>query len=40
MEINREWRKIARKENRVRLLSEMKEKYKISDEDFEKLSKI
>ena len=40
MEINREWRKIARKENRDRLLSEMKDKYKISDDDFEKLSKI
>jgi hypothetical protein len=40
MEMNREWRKIARKEYRERILSEMKTKYKISNEDLEKISKI
>jgi len=37
-EMNKEWRKIARKENRDRVLAEMKAKYKISDDDMEKLA--
>jgi hypothetical protein len=38
--MNRKWRKISQKENRDRVLSDIKDKYKISDEDFEKLLKI
>jgi hypothetical protein len=38
--MNKEWRKIARKENRDRVLAEMKAKYKISEEDMEKLAKL
>ncbi len=40
LEINKEWRKIARSENRKRILTEMKNKYKISDEDMDKLEKL
>ena len=38
--MNREWRKISRKENKERLLNDLKAKYKISDEDMEKLMKM
>jgi hypothetical protein len=38
--LNKEWRKIARKENRERVFAELKAKYKISDEDMEKLEKL
>jgi hypothetical protein len=38
--MNREWRKISRKENKERLLNDLKTKYKISDEDMEKLVKL
>jgi hypothetical protein len=38
--MNKEWRKIARKENRERVFAELKAKYKISDEDMEKLEKL
>ena len=38
--MNREWRKISRKENKDRLLAELKTKYKISDEDMEKLMRL
>ncbi len=40
VEMNKEWRKIARKENRDRVLAEMKAKYNISEEDMEKLAKL
>ena len=38
--MNKEWRKITRKENKDKLLTELKTKYKISDEDMEKLMKL
>jgi hypothetical protein len=38
--MNKEWRKISRKDNKDKLLSEMKEKYSISDDDMEKLAKL
>jgi hypothetical protein len=38
--MNKEWRKIARKENRERIFADLKAKYKISDEDMEKLEKL
>jgi hypothetical protein len=38
--MSKEWRKIARKENRERVFAEMKAKYKITEEDMEKLIKL
>ena len=38
--MNKEWFKHTRKNNKEKLLNEMKEKYSISDEDFEKLLKV
>jgi hypothetical protein len=38
--MNKEWRKISRKDNKEKLLTELKAKYKISDEDMEKLEKL
>ena len=38
--MNKEWRRISRKENKDRLLADLKAKYKISDEDMEKLVKL
>jgi hypothetical protein len=38
--MNKEWRRISRKENKERLLAELKAKYKISDEDLEKLMRL
>jgi hypothetical protein len=38
--MNKQWRKISRKDNKEKLLSELKEKYSISDEDIETLSKL
>jgi hypothetical protein len=38
--MNKEWRKISRKDNKDKLLSEMKEKYSISDDDMAKLAKL
>lgn len=38
--MNREWRKISRKENKDRVLTELKAKYKFSDEDMDKLMKL
>ena len=36
----KEWRKLNRKDNKDKLLAELKTKYKISDEDMEKLQKL
>jgi hypothetical protein len=38
--MNKQWRKISRKDNKEKLLSELKDKYSISDEDIETLSKL
>jgi hypothetical protein len=38
--MNKEWRKLNRKDNKDKLLAELKTKYKISDEDMEKLEKL
>jgi hypothetical protein len=38
--MNKEWRKISRKENKEKVLGELKEKYKISDDDMDKLFKL
>ena len=38
--MNKEWRKISRRDNKEKLLEEMKEKYEISDEDMERLAKL
>jgi hypothetical protein len=38
--MNKEWRKISRKDNKEKLLTELKAKYKISDEDMQKLEKL
>ena len=38
--MNKEWRKISRKDNKDKLLSEMKEKYSISDDDIDRLAKL
>lgn len=38
--MRREWFKISRKTRSLNLLEDLKEKYKISDEDFENLKKI
>ena len=38
--MNKQWRKISRKDNKEKFLSELKEKYSISDEDIETLSKL
>jgi hypothetical protein len=38
--MNKEWRKISRKENKEKQLDEFKAKYSISDEDIEKLLKL
>ena len=38
--MNREWRKVSRKDMKERLLVDLKAKYKISDEDMEKLEKL
>ena len=38
--MNKEWRKISRKDNKEKLLTELKAKYKISDDDMEKLGKL
>ena len=38
--MNKEWRKISRKDNQEKVLSELVEKYSISDEDLEKISKL
>ena len=38
--MNKQWRKISRKDNKEKFLSELKVKYSISDEDIETLSKL
>jgi hypothetical protein len=38
--MGKEWRKISFRNTKEKILAEMKEKYKISDEDMEKLKKI
>ena len=38
--MNKEWRKMSRRDNKEKLLEEMKEKYEISDEDMERLAKL
>jgi hypothetical protein len=38
--MNKQWRKISRKDNKEKFLAELKEKYSISDEDVEALSKL
>ena len=38
--MNKEWRRISRKDNKEKILNEIKAKYTISDEDMEKLSKL
>ena len=38
--MNKEWRKISRKENKEKQLDEFKAKYSISDEDIERLLKL
>ena len=38
--MSKEWRKISFRNNKDKILTEMKEKYGISDEDMEKLKKI
>jgi len=38
--MNKEWRKMSRRDNKEKLLEEMKEKYDISDEDMERLAKL
>jgi hypothetical protein len=38
--MNKEWRKLTRKDNKDRLLAELKTKYKISAEDMEKLEQL
>lgn len=38
--MNKEWFKISRKSNKEKLLIELKEKYQINDEDYDKLLKM
>jgi hypothetical protein len=38
--MNKQWRKISRNDNKEKFLAELKEKYSISDEDIETLSKL
>ena len=38
--MNKEWRKMSRRDNKEKLLEEMKEKYEISEEDMERLAKL
>jgi len=38
--MSKEWFKISRKNNKQKILADLKEKYNISDEDMEKLSKL
>jgi hypothetical protein len=38
--MSKEWYKISRKGNKEKILAELKEKYKITDDDMEKLSRI
>ena len=38
--MNKEWRKISRRDNKEKLLEAMKEKYDISEEDMERLAKL
>ena len=38
--MNKQWRKISRKDNKEKFLADLKEKYSISDEDVEALSKL
>ena len=38
--MNKEWRRISRKDNKEKLLNEIKAKYDISDEDMDKLFKL
>ena len=38
--MNKEWYKITRKSGKEKLFAEMKEKYSISEEDFEKMMKF
>jgi hypothetical protein len=38
--MNKEWRKMSRRDNKEKLLEEMKEKYDISEEDMERLAKL
>ena len=38
--MNKEWRKLSRKENKEKLLDELQKKYSISDEDMERLVKF
>jgi len=38
--MSKEWFKISRKNNKQKILADLKEKYNISDEDMEKLAKL
>jgi len=38
--MNKEWRKISRRDNKEKLLESLKEKYEISEEDMELLAKL
>jgi hypothetical protein len=38
--MNKEWRKISRRDNKEKLLETLKEKYEISEEDMERLAKL
>jgi hypothetical protein len=38
--MSKEWRKVLRKDNKDKVLTEMQEKYSISDDDMDKLAKF
>ena len=38
--MNKEWRKMSRRDNKEKLVEEMKKKYDISEEDMERLAKL